>query len=199
MQFWHEDVAKRLRSSTVSAMLVVAATDLELGSVEGVETLCCGIGPVEAALTTLRALSERAPKCVLHIGIAGARKLEPPTLVVGSEAVYCDLVDESSRLPRHDRLSPDPDLLAAARIALPDAQLLPIATAGRIGAGGCCDVEAMEGFGVLRAAALMGVPAIELRAVSNAVGDSDRRRWRIHEALELLGPAVAALLEELDA
>ena len=44
----------------------------------------------------------------------------------------------------------------------------------------------MEGFGVLRACALAGVPGVELRAISNAVNEADRSRWRIDEALELL-------------
>ena len=179
-------------------MLVVAATNRELAFVTRVETLCCGIGPVEAAIATIRALTERPPRAVLHIGIAGARTLEPPALVLGTESVYCDLIDAGSRFPRIERLAPDPALLAAAQRVLPEAHVLPIATAGRVG-GGCCDVEAMEGFGVLRAAALAGVPAIELRAVSNAVDEADRGLWRIDEALAALARAVPALLEALDA
>ncbi|MEU9700021.1 futalosine hydrolase [Streptomyces sp. NPDC047981] len=46
--------------------------------------------------------------------------------------------------------------------------------------------EAMEGFGVAEAAAAHGVPVIEIRAVSNAVGPRDRAAWRIGEALEAL-------------
>ncbi|MFD3661815.1 futalosine hydrolase [Streptomyces sp. NPDC058659] len=56
--------------------------------------------------------------------------------------------------------------------------------------------EAMEGFGVAEAAAAYGVPVVEIRAVSNAVGPRDRAAWRIGEALDslrqafsLLGPA----------
>jgi futalosine hydrolase len=56
----------------------------------------------------------------------------------------------------------------------------------------------MEGFGVLRAAALAGVPAVELRAVSNPVGEADRARWRIDDALALLQAAVPRVLEAVD-
>ena len=180
-------------------MLVIAATERELAVVDGPETLCCGIGPVEAALATARALAERSPRAVLHIGIAGARTLEPPALVLGAEAVYCDVIDPASLLPRVERIEPDAALLEAARKALPEAHVLAIATSGRVGGGTGCEVEGMEGFGVLRAAALAGVPALELRAVSNAVGEPDRARWRIDEALELLRSAVPRLLEALDA
>jgi futalosine hydrolase len=177
-------------------VLVIAATERELDFVEGADTLCCGIGPVEAALATARALAEHRPDAVLHIGIAGARSLEPPALVLGSESVYCDVIDASaSVLPRVERVEPDPTLLAAARRALPQAHVLPIATCARIGGGMQCELEAMEGFGVLRAAALAGVPAVELRAVSNAVDEADRARWRINDALLALRAAVPVLLE----
>ena len=180
-------------------MLVVAATDRELDFIEGVETLCCGIGPVEAALSTARRLADGAPTAVLHIGIAGAKTIEPPALVLGSESIYCDVIDAASVLPRVERAQPDAALLEAARRALPEAHVLPIATSARVGGGASCEAEAMEGFGVLRAAALAGVPAIELRAISNAVGDRDRARWRIDDALAVLRDRVPRLLEVLDA
>jgi nucleoside phosphorylase len=188
------------RSSTsVPHGLVVAATERELDFVDGAETLCTGIGPVEAALATARRLADGRPSAILHIGLAGARTLDPPALVLGEAAVYCDVIDPESKLPRVERLEPDLELLAAARLALPEAHVLPIATAGKVGGGSSCEVEAMEGFGVLRAAALAGVPAVELRAVSNAVAESDRARWRIDDALAALREAVPRLLEALDA
>ncbi|PVC74365.1 futalosine hydrolase [Streptomyces sp. CS081A] len=53
--------------------------------------------------------------------------------------------------------------------------------------------EAMEGFGVAEAAAAYGVPVVELRAVSNAVGPRDRAAWRIGDALDALRRAVRLL------
>ena len=132
-------------------MLVVAATDRELASVRGVDTWNCGIGPVEAALQTARALAELKPDAVLHIGIAGARGIAAPALVLGSESVYCDVIDPSSLLKRIARIQPDPELFARVHAALPDAYVLPIATAGKVGAGTDREVEAMEDFGVFRA------------------------------------------------
>jgi futalosine hydrolase len=175
-------------------LLVVAATDRELASVHGVETFSCGIGPVEAALQTARALAELKPDAVLHIGIAGARGIDPPALVLGSQSVYCDVLDPLSVLKRIDRLEPDAALLARVSAALPEALLLPIATAGIVGGGTACDVEAMEGFGVLRACALAGVPAVELRAVSNAPDEADRGKWSFEDAFVALGDAVARVL-----
>ena len=77
--------------------------------------------------------------------------------------------------------------------------MLPIATSARVGGGGVCEVEAMEGFGVLRAAALAGVPALELRAVSNAVGEPNRALWRIDDALAVLAASAPKLIAAFDA
>jgi len=178
-------------------LLVVAATQRELECVDGPETLCCGIGPVEAALATARAVAERRPSAVLHVGIAGAHTIEPPALVLGSEAIYCDLIDAASTMPRVERAHPDPDLLAAAREALPEARVEPIGTTARVGGSSGCDVEAMEGFGVLRAAELAGVPAVELRAISNAISEPDRTQWRFDDAFAALADVLPRLLAGL--
>jgi predicted 5'-methylthioadenosine/S-adenosylhomocysteine nucleosidase len=175
-------------------VLVVAATQRELALLDGLDTFCCGIGPVEAALQTARVLEERTPDAVVHVGIAGSRTLEPPALVLGSEAVYCDVIDPGSTMSRVVRTRPDAALLERARAALPDAQVLPIATSGKVGAGTGFDVEAMEGFGVLRACELAGVPAVELRAISNSPDEPDRTRWRFDDALA----ALAAALQRFD-
>jgi len=175
-------------------MLVVAATERELELLDGVETFCCGIGPVEAALQTARRIAERRPEAVLHVGIAGAHGIEPPALVLGSEAVYSDVIDPGSTLPRVERAYPDAALLERLRVALPEAHVLPIATCGKVGGGSGCDVEAMEGFGVLRACELAGVPAVELRAISNSPDEEDRTRWRFDDAFAALADAVGRIL-----
>jgi nucleoside phosphorylase len=179
-------------------ILVVAATERELDSVTGADRLVCGIGPVEAALATANALAARRPSAVLHVGIAGARSLPPPSLVLGSEAIYADVLDPGSKFPRVTTAAPDRALLEAALAELPEAYVLPIATTGRVGGGAVAEVEAMEGFAVLRAAALAGVPALEVRAISNPVGEPDRARWQIDEALSALAASVPKLIAALD-
>ncbi len=57
--------------------------------------------------------------------------------------------------------------------------------------------EGMEGFGVATAAQQFGVPALELRGISNAVGPRDRDAWRIKDALIALQAASSILREVL--
>lgn len=54
--------------------------------------------------------------------------------------------------------------------------------------------EGMEGAGVAHAALRCGVPALEVRGVSNMVGPRDRSAWRIGEALAATRRGLEALL-----
>jgi predicted 5'-methylthioadenosine/S-adenosylhomocysteine nucleosidase len=179
-------------------VLLVAATPFELAPFQGVETLVCGVGPVEAAAATAaRLASGPRPAAILQLGIAGARDLEPGTLVLGSEAVYCDLGAAEVEMVRS--VLPDARLLEVAQSVLPEAVVASIGTSASVGGAVTGpDVEAMEGFAVLRAAELAGVPAIELRGVSNRYVDS-RADWQIQTALDALIRAVPLLLEAADA
>ncbi|MFF3782695.1 futalosine hydrolase [Streptomyces sp. NPDC001933] len=58
--------------------------------------------------------------------------------------------------------------------------------------------EAMEGFGVAEAAERVGLPVLEIRAVSNAVGPRDRDAWRIGDALAALTEAFGKLVPVLE-
>jgi len=171
-------------------LLVVAATERELAPVEGARTLVCGIGPVEAAAATARALAEERPTAVLHIGIAGAHELAPLTLVLGSEALYCDAAGQL--VPA--RAVPDQELLARLRAAFPEAELRPIGTSAAVGGSHGVEVEAMEGFAVLRACELAAVPAVEVRVVSNEIGEPDRALWRFDDAFAKLAETLPRLV-----
>jgi futalosine hydrolase len=177
--------------SNVRAVLLVAATERELALLEAANTFCCGVGPVEAAARVAAALERQRPEAVLHVGIAGSRTVEPLTVVLGSIAVYEDF---RAAIPVVDHVEPDEALLARARAWLPEAPVLPIGTSAAVGGTTRCEVEAMEGFGVLRACALAGVPAVELRVVANSPDEPDRTKWRIEDALDVL----AATLDRLD-
>lgn len=78
----------------------------------------------------------------------------------------------------------------ARRLGLP---ALPFGTAESVTAGApharllrslhAVAVESMEGAAVAQVAAAFGLPLLEVRGVSNVVGDRDKARWRIAEAV----------------
>jgi nucleoside phosphorylase len=175
-------------------ILVVAATLDELRGAEGAETLVCGVGPVDAAARTAAAIAAARPSALLHVGIAGARVFAEPSFVIGSEAVYCDADDPNWFVLRQPAT---PALVDAARRALPDARVAAIGTSARVGGSTGCDVEAMEGYAVLRAAALADVAGVEVRVLANAIREPDRSRWRFDDAREALAAALPRLIAEV--
>lgn len=183
-----------------ASILVVAATQRELAAPDGWLTLCCGVGPVESAAATAAAIAARRPAAVLHVGVAGGRRhraLAPGSIVVGTEARYCDLPASIPSKWAARAVEASPVLVAAVQRVVPHAVAMPIGTSARIGGTTGCDVEAMEGFGVLRAAQLAGVPAVEVRAISNDVEENDRANWRLDEAFAALSAITPRLVEEI--
>lgn len=187
-----------------------------------VEVIAGGVGVAAAAVSTTRALCGGGYAVVVSAGIGGgfAGRALIGSLVVASELVAADLGAETAEgFAALDELgfgssviaadaTRAPRLTAALAAAGLAAQLGPVvtvstvtgtaATAARIAArvpGAAA--EAMEGFGVATAAAAFGLPALELRAISNAVGPRDRAAWRIGDALAALEAAGPVLLEVL--
>jgi futalosine hydrolase len=184
--------------SAASNILVIAATGRELAADLPCHTLVCGVGPVDAAARSAAAIAALRPTAVLHVGIAGARRASGLThgaMVIGSVARYTDLTVPPKYAP--NALVPDAALLAAVSRAFPDAPNLPIATTAQVGGSVGCEVEAMEGFSVLRAAALAGVPAIEVRVISNEIEESDRSKWAFDLAFAAVTAATPRLVDAI--
>ena len=179
-------------------LLVVSATAREMAEATGWRTLLCGVGPVDAAAATAAEIARERPSLILHVGIAGARRhgaFPPAALIIGTESLYCDLGVPAEWAP--GVVDTPSALIDAAQRALPSAVTRAIGTSGRIGGTSGCDVEAMEGFGVLRAAQLANVPAIEVRAISNHIEEPDRARWHFDAAFAAITAATPLLVEEL--
>jgi futalosine hydrolase len=182
-----------------------------------------GVGAAAAAASTAKALADahhHPYDAVVSMGIGGgfAGQAEVGSLAVASEIVAADLgaetpegfcsVDElgfgSSRVQACGSLAAQ--VLAALQAAGLPARLGPIvtvttvtgtaATAARLAArvpGALA--EAMEGYGVAIAAELHGLPVLEIRGISNAVGPRDRSAWRIKDALDALAAASSSIKE----
>ncbi|MEU6613217.1 futalosine hydrolase [Streptomyces sp. JL1001] len=187
------------------------------------DVLAGGAGPAAAAAATAFALASGAPESspyglVVSAGIGGAFTPVTPlgSLVVADGIVAADLGAETAEgfLPvtalgfGRDRFAPPPALVreVAAATGAATGPVLTVSTvtgtAERAGALLAAHpgalAEAMEGFGVAEAAARAGVPVLEVRAVSNAVGPRDRDAWRIGDALAALTDAFGAASSVLE-
>ncbi|MEK5164801.1 futalosine hydrolase [Paenibacillus sp. FSL R5-0527] len=195
-----------------------------LGGHAGAEVRLAGVGPAAAAAATAAALAAAGGEfeLVISAGIGGGFHgvAEVGSLVVASEIIAADLgaetpdgfasVDElgfgSARIAVERRLAARwADALAAAGLPAYYGPVLTLSTATGTaetaealrarfpGAG----AEAMEGYGVAEAARQFGLPSLELRAISNAVGPRRRELWKIGDALQALEQACSILPEVL--
>ncbi|MCC6245620.1 MAG: hypothetical protein IT353_22505 [Gemmatimonadaceae bacterium] len=179
-------------------LLVVAATSRELAPADGWRTLRCGVGPLDAAIHTASAIATTRPRCILHIGIAGARasaQLPIGSVIIGTSAQYADASLASTWVAR--TVTPEAELITAAHRAIPWAHCLAIGTSARVGGTTDTPVEGMEGFGVLRAAEVAGIPALEVRVISNVIEETDRSRWAFDDAFAAVLAITPRLVEAL--
>jgi futalosine hydrolase len=173
-------------------ILVVCAVLEELDGFTqpGVDVVAVGVGPVESALGTLRALAAKPYALAVNAGIAGGfagRAAIGSSVAVTTER-YLELGREDGGaidLPPGLRLettcTADAGLLECYRARTPAATFGSGITSATIttSAGRAARLatlydpaaESMEGFAVLRAAATAGVAAVELRGISNIVAD----------------------------
>src|SRR5580658_8485573 len=196
-------------------ILLVSAVAQELdwlGPRAGVETLVSGLGPVDAAARVARALFAKHYDVVINAGIAGAF---PGVAHVGDGVVVGEELFEMQQetgaplvLPPGnliaDRVPADSHLIEAiTALGFPLVRGITVthvtatdATAQRLRARGA-EVESMEGFAVLRAAQLANVPAIEVRGISNIVGDRANGEWDFAAGITGLRRVLNATLDLL--
>lgn len=180
------------------------------------DVLVAGVGPAAAAAGTATALAlAEAPGygLVVSAGIGGGFAPAAPigSLVVADAIVAADLGAETpqgfltvAELGFGRSVHLPPAELAARAAEATGALLAPVLTVSTVTGTAArttalaarhplAGAEAMEGFGVAEAAAAHGLPVLEVRAVSNAVGPRDRDAWRIGEALTALADGFRAL------
>lgn len=185
-----------------------------------IDVLIAGVGPVAAAASTAKALAAKEYGRVISTGIGGGfpGRAEVGTLVVASEIASADLgvetlegfcsFDElgfgSTRIPVDANLvNRMTGVLQEAKLPYTIGPIITVSTATGTAAtteemlkrvpGAAA--EGMEGYGVALAAHIFGVPALEIRSISNRVGPRDRNAWRIKEALDVLAKAYSKLWE----
>ena len=203
----------------VVSILVVCAVAQELAALPtraGVDVVAVGVGPVEAAAGTVRAIARGRYDAVINAGIAGGfrDRCGVGDAVVCSREDYAELgledgtvfpLPDGAQLVRH--VESDPGLMqpflaglvpvivgrgvTSATVTSTTSRALVLAHRFR------ADVESMEGFAVLRAAQLAGVPAVEVRGVSNLVGERESNEWNFRAGAEAAVATLDALLDVL--
>lgn len=163
-----------------------------------------GIGAVDAAAGTARAILQHRPHRVLFVGTAGvylrgAGRGDSPreALSIGGAAIAGEIVCVSTAALRGDGYLPEPQVVRAsssprlsaslsanagpwATVACPLAITRSATLARRIATATGASLENLELFAVARAAATAGVDFAAVLGVANRVGPVGHDEWRAH-------------------
>jgi len=198
-------------------ILVICALFPELrhhAARNGVEVFACGVGPVEAAAGAARKLAGRRYDAVINAGIGGAfrgrARIGEATLITDETLAELGLEGGGAlRLPGGAQLVAhargDESLLARATdTRLRSGRGLTVTqittterTAQRLRERYAADVESMEGFSVLRAATLARIPALEVRGISNYVGERSLAEWDFEAGARAAAAGLGVVLDRL--
>ncbi len=207
-------------------VLIVTSVQAEadaVGSIDHSKVIVGGVGRTNAAAATTEAIiRDGAFDMVLNTGVAGAFPgggLSIGDVVVASRCVYAEeglltpsgFTDISAlglALGDFSGNAVPVDERALTRLSLL-FRCGPIATVATCSGTDAAAqevvrrtgaiAEAMEGAAVVHAARRLGVPGVELRAVSNTTGDRDRQAWNLPKSLTALGEAVPVAVSTLRA
>jgi futalosine hydrolase len=204
-------------------ILLAAATPFEIKTLmeqppAGVLPLVTGVGLVPATYHLQKAIATHAPDLVIQAGIAGcfdpARRLGDVMAV--SEEIFADVgVEEHGQLKDLYDLGlqvPDEPPFVAGRLPNPHlARFTGLPTGRSISVSEITTrpdrirwytdryaplIESMEGAALHYVCLQEKVPFLQVRALSNYIGERDKTRWRIGPALANLQQAIIQLLNE---
>lgn len=190
------------------------------GSLNGheVEVLITGVGSPATSYAITRQLLWRSPELVIQAGIGGSfnDKFPPESVAFIREEIFADLgvfqnngfddifdlgLTGANDHPFTDRVLLNPQLEPWIKYGLPflrgatincisstNEQIEAIKTKYHP------DLESMEGAALHYACLMEHIPFIQLRAVSNFVGERDKNKWKMMEAITILNEKLRRIL-----
>jgi futalosine hydrolase len=186
-----------------------------------VEVLITGVGLVAATYSLTRRLAKDHPGIIVQAGVTGALNEElslGQVVVVGSETIgdegvaergsfrslfVLKLADDGQPPFKKGRLVNDHlEKLAPANLpVVSGVSVNQISTDleqidyYRVHLG--ADIETMEGAALHYVCGMEGVPYLQLRAVSNYIGERDKSKWALKEAVEAVNTETRNILIKL--
>lgn len=178
-------------------IVIIGATAAELAPFSDLTTLESGMGATNTAIATLRAIKKFSPRVIIQVGICGAIEkslyLCEPVLIESDfqgdlGAWRGEKFEFFANEPIYCPLASDFDFRKVRGVSV-NAACTPSAYRGD------AQVESMEGAAFFAAANSLKVDFLQLRTVSNFVGQP-RGQWKINEAIEALRPALEKILDK---
>jgi futalosine hydrolase len=185
-----------------------------------VSVLITGVGLTAATYSLTKAIATQRPQFVLQAGICGSLSgfLKPGDLVVVEKETIGDLgvMEKGSFRPlseldfiktkeapwEDDRLTNNVALLKRTNLKIVDAVTVNEITTSKERIAFYRDVlkaniETMEGAALHYVCLMEKVPFLQLRSVSNFVGEREKQKWTITESIAQLNMEVQSMLVKL--
>ena len=186
-----------------------------------VEVLITGIGAAITAHSLSRHIYAQRPALVIQAGVAGSfvEALPPETVAFVNEEVFADLgaIDLEGPVdifdlglaavndhPFKNKMLVNPDTRRWQKYQLPFVKGATIncvssttAQVQRIKAKYDPAVESMEGAALHYVCLMENIPFIQLRSISNYVGERDKKNWKLKEAITILNHHLKKIIAEI--
>lgn len=183
--------------------------------------LITGVGMVNTMYAMLKHLQVKQPHIVVNAGIAGSfsKKYSPGAVVAVKDEVIADLgvtekdgykdifdlkLHPASQFPFTKKKLSNPHKVLLQRTKLPvvtSASVNQITSSGKITALYMNKykpaIENMEGAAVHYTCLRENIPFVQIRSISNYVGDRNKKNWKIDEAVKNLNTELIRLVESL--
>lgn len=184
-----------------------------------IHLLISGIGIQKTTFNLTKVLLENSYDLVINFGLAGVyeNKLELGSLVNIMEEVYADLgvishknihtifdlnLESANEFPfsegilRNKTIIPEffQDLPTVKGATVNSLYTSEISNFQRVESFGV-QVETMEGAAVFYVCSMLKIPFLQIRAISNVVGERDKSKWAINSTIQKLNSTIASALE----
>lgn len=193
--------------------------ELRAGS-NTVQVVITGIGSMQTTYHMMEAIQAQRPEALIQAGIAGSfsHGFRPGTLCIVQDestgdlgveeaGVFRDVFDmgfqEAGQFPFTARALHNPDTASLSRFGLPMVKAITVnevTTAPKrietLQQKYAAIVESMEGAAFHYVALRQQIPFLQLRAISNMVGERDKTRWQMKDAITALNQQLISLLQE---
>jgi len=180
-----------------------------------------GVGMLASAVAFIRLALEDKPDLIIQIGIAGCFNKRIPLgkvvivkdeilgdLGVEEQGVWKDIFDlkleKSSYHPFEKRSLPNPWLNKFNLLNLQEVNAITVneittqqSRIDQLVKKYKPTLESMEGAALHYVCREMNIPFIQLRAISNYIGERDKANWKMKESIDVLNQTIIQYLDKL--
>lgn len=190
-------------------ILIITATDFELdkNQFSNHEMLISGIGILETALKLTKKLTSNNYDLVINTGIAGSfnKDIKIGDVVEVTQDILSEIGYEENEnffefksftVPNKFTVDSKTDLLKVKSITV-NTVSGNLASINKIKKRLNPDIETMEGAAIFRVCNDFDIPCIQIRSISNIVGERNKKHWNIDLAVKNLNLSLKNIINSL--